>query len=110
MKMLVIPLVLLLAGCMLSPEARLAKHEEKCAAYGFSPETLQFARCLQLEETTWQANWQRAMRNIQDAGAAMQRAAPPHYAPRPPRLWYPPRTLNCVTSHVGWRYNQLTCR
>ena len=54
----------------------------------------------------------RASKALQDAGAAMQRAAPPppHYAPRAPRLWYPPRTLNCVTSHVGWRYNQLTCR
>ena len=66
--------VLLLAACV-SPEARLARHVDSCAAYGFNAGTVEFAQCVQQEEMNRQ---ERLYRRQQSRQAAREARAQQH--------------------------------
>jgi hypothetical protein len=96
---------LLLAGCV-SPEEQRAMDQQKCAGYGFQPETVAFANCMM--STSQQRDAQQAAdhRAFQDrmaqdaqiraAAAAASAASSNNQTPDPS----PPRNAKCTSTSV----------
>ena len=95
MRIFAFLLILLLAGCI-SPRAQ--SYLDACLESGRNAGDCKM-RAHEIDMRVW--------RNIQDAGAAMQRTAlpRPHYAPRPPRLLW-----TCLGRDRHGHYAHPACR
>jgi Flp pilus assembly protein TadD len=97
--------VLLLAGCV-SPEEQRAMDQQKCAGYGFTPDTVAFANCMMStsqQRDAQQAADQRAFqaRMAADAQArAAAAAASAAAATSQPADPLPPRNAKCNSTSV----------
>ena len=95
----------MLAGCMLSPDHRMSKHENSCVAYGFEPGTPSYAQCMQQEELAWKQNYKQSMQNLQTWGYQQQQLELQRQQLYQQQRQTTPTNqgMRCVTNYYGTR-------